>query len=115
MSSNSRKSLRSSQDPIDVELTEVARESFTASSNGSSSREHLHGKDDNMFPYGSAAVDDDDNDAHDNEEDVIDILANVDRDTMLEEHMVTHQEDSLTKTIAGVAGNVLEWYDFAGR
>merc|ERR1719491_747982 len=27
--------------------------------------------------------------------------------------MVTHEEDSWTKTIAGVAGNVLEWYDFA--
>ena len=30
-----------------------------------------------------------------------------------EEHMVTQTEDSWLKTFAGVAGNVLEWYDFA--
>ena len=30
-----------------------------------------------------------------------------------EEHMVTATEDSWLKTFAGVAGNVLEWYDFA--
>jgi hypothetical protein len=30
-----------------------------------------------------------------------------------EEHMVTQKEDSWVKTFAGVAGNVLEWYDFA--
>jgi len=40
---------------------------------------------------------------------VIDILANVDRDAILDEHMVTDREDNLTGTLAGVAGNVLEW------
>jgi MHS family proline/betaine transporter-like MFS transporter len=30
-----------------------------------------------------------------------------------DEHMVTLKEDSWFKTCAGVAGNVLEWYDFA--
>lgn len=30
-----------------------------------------------------------------------------------EEHMVTQKEDSWVKTIMGVSGNVLEWYDFA--
>lgn len=29
------------------------------------------------------------------------------------EHMVTRKEDSWLKTIMGVSGNVLEWYDFA--
>jgi hypothetical protein len=28
-----------------------------------------------------------------------------------EEHMITLKEDSWFKTIAGVAGNVLEWYE----
>lgn len=30
-----------------------------------------------------------------------------------EEHMVVQKEDSWLKTIMGVSGNVLEWYDFA--
>jgi len=124
-----RSSLRSSvtrvQDPIAMELTEVARESFThPNGNGEQHglRVQLHDESSEMFPYGSAG--DDDGDCDDiqkigregislNEENMIDILANVDSEIIDGEHMVTHKEDSLSKTIAGVAGNVLEWYDFA--
>lgn len=31
----------------------------------------------------------------------------------IEEHMVSQKEDDWVRTLAGVAGNVLEWYDFA--
>mmetsp|Transcript_7782 Transcript_7782/g.17562 ORF Transcript_7782/g.17562 Transcript_7782/m.17562 type:complete len:554 (-) Transcript_7782:32-1693(-) len=123
MVNNKNSSLRSSlskvQDPIDLELTEVAKASFTRGSH-----EQLHDESSDMFFYGAAGDDvPDDAEKHNgeatslsdrfNEENMIDILANVDSEVNDEEHMVTHQEDSLTKTLAGVAGNVLEWYDFA--
>ena len=100
------------QDPIDLELTEVAQDSFidgSISKNGS--KEQLNDES-NMFLYGTDGSANRDEDNHFNEENVIDILANVDNEVMCmedKEHMVSHQEDSLTKTIAGVAGNVLEW------
>ena len=130
-------SLRIAQDPIDLELSDVARASLDSSSplsfdeyeqdnNGlrlNTSAEELMSDDsnDNMFQYGTA---DDigsngeystESDRLKNEEHVIDILANVDRDVNEDndEHMVVHQEDSIGKTLAGIAGNVLEWYDFA--
>lgn len=101
------------QDPIDLELTEVAQNGLNSSQ--ASSREQLHDESaDNMFRYGSAEDDDDDQERSAsmsdrfNEENMIDILANVDTEA-IDEHMVTHEEDNLAKTIAGVAGNVLEW------
>lgn len=111
-----RSSLRSSltkvQDPMDLELTEVAKESFQSNGNKGSSDQLQGGA--SMFSYGSPDDDQSDDDDHlNNEESVIDILANVDDETAEEEHMVTREEDSLAKTLAGVAGNVLEWYDFA--
>lgn len=78
-----------------------------------------------MFAYGAAEVGYDNGrpQSHEaealsssdrfNEERVIDILANVDRDALGDDGMVTHREDSLAGTLAGIAGNVLEWYDFA--
>ena len=126
-------SLRIAQDPIDLELSDVARASLDSSSplsfddyeqdnNGlrlNTSAEELMSDDsnDNMFQYGTA---DDvgsngeystESDRLKNEEDVINILANVDRDVNddNDEHMVVHQEDSIGKTLAGIAGNVLEW------
>ena len=49
---------------------------------------------------------------HEDDEAVINILADVDESTF-KEHMVTMIEDSGIKTFAGLAGNILEWYDFA--
>lgn len=43
------------------------------------------------------------------EDNMINILANVDENAVISEHMVTHTEDSWGKTIAGLAGNILEW------
>eukprot|EP00584_Thalassiosira_punctigera_P005370 CAMPEP_0172544072 /NCGR_PEP_ID=MMETSP1067-20121228/14310_1 /TAXON_ID=265564 ORGANISM="Thalassiosira punctigera, Strain Tpunct2005C2" /NCGR_SAMPLE_ID=MMETSP1067 /ASSEMBLY_ACC=CAM_ASM_000444 /LENGTH=535 /DNA_ID=CAMNT_0013330575 /DNA_START=148 /DNA_END=1755 /DNA_ORIENTATION=- len=106
---------------MDLELTEVAKEGFS-SPNGTERRngDESH----SMFFYGDPHGDSDGGrqHAHDeeslrlsdrfDEEKVIDILANVDvMDD--DETMVTRQEDDLAKTIAGIAGNVLEWYDFA--
>jgi len=71
-------------------------------------------KSDNNSPssYGGAethfSIDDEDED-----ESVINILANVDEDGAVSEHMVTRSEDNCLKTAAGLAGNILEWYDFA--
>ena len=144
MSNNDRpirkSSLRIAEDPIDLELSEVASSytsSFTSGSNRSiaiemSDRQLVAHDDENMFLYGSTVDNGDDgeycNGHHDNgddrsnmspdhnisnEESVIDILAKVDDYTIESEHMVTHEEDSWSKTLAGVAGNVLEWYDFA--
>ena len=121
MANNGRSSLRSSlseiQDPIDFELTEVAKEAFAPiGKNGSC--EQLNDESSSVFLYGAADGDDHPQTHNEesmslsdrfNEENVIDILANVDSDAINSEHMVTHQEDSLAKTIAGVAGNVLEW------
>lgn len=120
-----RASLTKVQDPMDLELTEVARDAFGEIENRGSHEQLRDGKS-NMFQYGSADGSSDDEDHLDmynggsslsnsdrfNEENVIDILANVGED-IIDEHMVTKEEDSLGKTLAGVAGNVLEWYDFA--
>ncbi|KAL7459263.1 hypothetical protein ACHAWC_011730 [Mediolabrus comicus] len=55
------------------------------------------------------SIDDEDNE----DESVINILANVDEAGAISEHMVTRSEDNWVKTAAGLAGNILEWYDFA--
>jgi len=47
------------------------------------------------------------------EDNMINILANLDEGAINSEHMVTNTEDSWGKTMAGLAGNILEWYDFA--
>ena len=114
---NNKKGARLSkvQDPIELELTQVAREKLP----GIRMSDQLDDDDEsNMFIY--AGADDSSDDAENRngndqyvsdrfkEESVIDILANVDNE-LIEENMVTHQEDDLIKTIAGVAGNVLEW------
>ena len=43
------------------------------------------------------------------EESVINILANVGDGAISSEDMVTEVEDSWVKTMAGIAGNILEW------
>jgi len=43
------------------------------------------------------------------EDNMINILANVDEGAINSEHMVTNTEDSWGKTMAGLAGNILEW------
>jgi hypothetical protein len=43
------------------------------------------------------------------DEDMINILANVDESAINSEHMVTMREDNIVKTMAGLAGNILEW------
>jgi hypothetical protein len=43
------------------------------------------------------------------DEDMINILANVDESAINSEHMVTQTEDDCFKTMAGLAGNILEW------
>jgi len=117
--------LSKTRDPMDLELSEVAKKAFASSNKKNGSRVENHGGDSPaMYFYSDPDVDSDDGhpDTYNeesmrlsdrfNEENVIDILANVDV-LMDDESMVTRQEDDLAKTIAGVAGNVLEWYDFA--
>jgi len=48
-------------------------------------------------------------DGGDDEDNMINILANVDESAVINEHMVTNTEDSWGKTMAGLAGNILEW------
>lgn len=45
----------------------------------------------------------------DDEDNMINILANVDESAVINEHMVTNTEDSWGKTMAGLVGNILEW------
>lgn len=104
-----RASVEQRVDPIDMELTDAAKEGFGSHENDA--------PDNNMFAYDTADHHSRNGNGHDyesaslsdtfNEEHMIDILANVDCD--IDEHMVVHEEDNWTKTIAGVAGNVLEW------
>ena len=98
-------------DPIDMELTDVAKEGFGSNHSREQPRNGTSSDNDNMFAYDSAVEEIaslSESDRFNHEEHMIDILANVDCD--IDEHMVVHEEDSLTKTIAGVAGNVLEWW-----
>ncbi len=73
--------------------------------------------DDSPSSYGSAERNDTEThfsiDDEDEDESVINILANVDEAGAVSEHMVTRSEDDWVKTAAGLAGNILEWYDFA--
>ena len=69
---------------------------------------------DDSLSYGGAETNFSKEDGEDYDEDnMINILANVDENAVNSEHMVTHTEDSCGKTLAGLAGNILEWYDFA--
>jgi len=117
--------LSKTRNPMDLELSEVAKKAFASSNEKNGSRVENHGGESPaMYFYSDPDGDSDDDhpQAYNeesmrlsdrfNEENVIDILANVDV-MMDDESMVTRQEDDLAKTIAGVAGNVLEWYDFA--
>mmetsp|Transcript_27180 Transcript_27180/g.56600 ORF Transcript_27180/g.56600 Transcript_27180/m.56600 type:complete len:557 (+) Transcript_27180:153-1823(+) len=117
--------LSKTRDLMDLELSEVAKEAIASSNEKNGSRVENHGGESPAM-YFYSDPDGDSDDGHPqtyneesmrlsdrfNEENVIDILANVDV-MMDDESMVTRQEDDLAKTIAGVAGNVLEWYDFA--
>lgn len=134
-SSNLSSSIRTTQDPIDLELSDIAKRSFASSQSPNidskigmnRSTEQLVDDDneDSMFLYGSTAEENNNgNQQYDNrasmspdqcrneEENVIDILANVTDGSKAyddTEHMVSRNEDSWSKTLAGVAGNVLEW------
>lgn len=109
------------RDPMALELSELAREGSAPASAAVGANGEMETRDMSFYFYGDG--NDEDAEAggrpptHDreplrlsdrfSEENVIDILANV--DVMDDESMVTHREDDLAKTIAGVAGNVLEW------
>ena len=127
--------MRMTRDPIDLELSDIAKRSFTTSQSPNNdvtigknrSTEQLVDDDneDSMFLYGSTTAEQNNNCNHqydraamspdqcrNEEENVIDILANVTDGSKAyddTEHMVSRQEDSWSKTLAGVAGNVLEW------
>ena len=78
---------------------------LTANMNSSSPKNSL----DDPSSYGAEShfsIGDEDDD-----EDMINIF--VDESAVTSEHMITHTEDSWAKTMAGLAGNILEWYDFA--
>ncbi|KAL7540984.1 hypothetical protein ACHAXR_010538 [Thalassiosira sp. AJA248-18] len=117
-SSNGRRraSITKVQDPMDLEMTDAVKEAFGSSIERNGSLEQLHDESSDVFCYGSPDEDGDESRSLSecfNEESMIDILASVDGMEVVDEHMVTHEEDDLAKTLAGVAGNVLEWYDFA--
>lgn len=132
-SSNMSSSIRMTHDPIDLELSDIAKRSFTTSQSPNndvtigknrSTEQLVDDIEDSMFLYGSTAEENNNGNhqydraamspdqCRNEEENVIDILANVTDGSKAyddTEHMVSRQEDSWSKTLAGVAGNVLEW------
>ncbi|KAL7492101.1 hypothetical protein ACHAWT_002613 [Skeletonema menzelii] len=86
--------------------------SLLAATMGSGSPKSADGADDSLSYGAETNFSIEDGEDYD-EDNMINILANVDENAVNSEHMVTHTEDSWGKTMAGLAGNILEWYDFA--
>lgn len=103
------------QEPIDLELTSIAKNKMdkplvhedevdTAGEDGrrtSNSSLQMDGREQTQSTNYNEETDGDN------------IIMADHADVHNQEHMVSRQEDSWTKTLAGVAGNILEWYDFA--
>jgi len=101
---------RTDHNAAGTEMVESPRRNGRATS-----RENLHGAQ-NCYDYGGTTSGNGSSNYNEDDEDqIIDILARLgdggDDDQC--DGMVTQEEDGWAKTVAGVAGNVLEWYDFA--
>lgn len=82
--------------------------SLLAATMGSGSPKSADGADDSLSYGAETNFSIEDGEDYD-EDNMINILANVDENAVNSEHMVTHTEDSWGKTMAGLAGNILEW------